>query len=182
MVRTIAPRGGRRRRAHALCRANTAYADESNLDLLATALGGLAEKFNLKGEKIDEVMGGAVITHSQDFNLAREAVLDTSSPAHARHHADPVPAARACRRRWQRAPRSPRARSTAASPPAPTRCRTRRSCCSAIPASAREAVARKERRREGQRVHRASRLRELTPVAPTSPSRAPACPWASIAS
>ncbi|KKB10964.1 acetyl-CoA acetyltransferase [Devosia geojensis] len=57
-------------------RGNTAYADESNLSMLSTALGGLADKFNLKGEKIDEVMAGAVINHSRDFNLAREAALD----------------------------------------------------------------------------------------------------------
>jgi len=57
-------------------RGHTAYADESNLSMLSTALGGLADKFNLKGEKIDEVMAGAVINHSRDFNLAREAALD----------------------------------------------------------------------------------------------------------
>jgi len=57
-------------------RAHTGYAQESNLSMLGTALGGLAEKFNLKGEKIDEVMAGAVISHSRDFNLAREAALD----------------------------------------------------------------------------------------------------------
>ena len=36
----------------------------------------LADKYGLKGETIDEVMGGAVIAHSRDFNLAREAALD----------------------------------------------------------------------------------------------------------
>ncbi len=58
------------------CRAYTGYAEESNLSMLGTAFSGLAEKFNLKGEKIDEVMAGAVIAHSRDFNLAREALLD----------------------------------------------------------------------------------------------------------
>lgn len=57
-------------------RGNTAYADETNLSMLATALGGLADKYGLKGQKIDEVMAGAVIGHSRDFNLAREASLD----------------------------------------------------------------------------------------------------------
>lgn len=57
-------------------RAHTGYAEESNLSMLGAALGGLAEKFNLKGEKIDEVMAGAVLSHSRDFNLAREAALD----------------------------------------------------------------------------------------------------------
>ena len=58
------------------CRAYTGYSGESNLTMLGTALSGLADKFNLKGEKIDEVMGGAVISHSRDFNLTREALLD----------------------------------------------------------------------------------------------------------
>ena len=57
-------------------RGHTAYADETNLSMLATAIGGLADKYGLKGEKIDEVMAGAVIGHSRDFNLAREALLD----------------------------------------------------------------------------------------------------------
>jgi acetyl-CoA C-acetyltransferase len=57
-------------------RGHTGYADEGNLSMLSAALGGIAERFNLKGEKIDEVMAGAVIGHSRDFNLAREATLD----------------------------------------------------------------------------------------------------------
>lgn len=57
-------------------RGHTAYTEETNLSMLATVLGGLADKFGLKGQKIDEVMAGAVIGHSRDFNLAREATLD----------------------------------------------------------------------------------------------------------
>ena len=57
-------------------RGHTAYQDETNLSLLATVLGGLADKYGLKGQKIDEVIAGAVIGHSRDFNLAREASLD----------------------------------------------------------------------------------------------------------
>lgn len=59
------------------CRSNTLYADLSNLDMMAAALNGLVDKFGLKGKHIDEVVGGAVVTHSKDFNLAREAVLST---------------------------------------------------------------------------------------------------------
>ncbi|MCB9994451.1 MAG: acetyl-CoA C-acetyltransferase [Hyphomicrobiaceae bacterium] len=58
------------------CRAYTGYADQSNLSLLGTAIGGLVEKFGLKGQRVGEVMGGAVLGHSRDFNLAREALLD----------------------------------------------------------------------------------------------------------
>lgn len=59
------------------CRSNTLYADLSNLDMMTTALNGLVDKYRLKGAHIDEVVGGAVVTHSKDFNLAREAVLGT---------------------------------------------------------------------------------------------------------
>jgi acetyl-CoA C-acetyltransferase len=57
-------------------RAYTGYANETNLTMLAAALGGLAEKFGLKGQAVNEVMGGAVISHSRDFNVAREAALN----------------------------------------------------------------------------------------------------------
>ena len=59
------------------CRSNTLYADLSNLDMMAAALNGLVDKYKLKGVHIDEVVGGAVMTHSKDFNLTREAVLST---------------------------------------------------------------------------------------------------------
>jgi acetyl-CoA C-acetyltransferase len=59
------------------CRSNTFYADLSNLDLMTAALNGLVEKYNLQGVHIDEVVGGAVVSHSKDWNLAREAVLGT---------------------------------------------------------------------------------------------------------
>jgi acetyl-CoA C-acetyltransferase len=59
------------------CRSNTLYSDLSNLDMMTTALNGLVDKYRLKGAHIDEVVGGAVVTHSKDFNLAREAVLGT---------------------------------------------------------------------------------------------------------
>ena len=58
------------------CRAYTGYSEETNLSMLAAALGGLADKFGLKGKAVNEVMGGAVLSHSRDFNLAREAALD----------------------------------------------------------------------------------------------------------
>lgn len=57
-------------------RAYSGYANESNLSMLTAALAGLAEKFGLKGQAVNEVMGGAVISHSRDFNVAREAALD----------------------------------------------------------------------------------------------------------
>ena len=57
------------------CRSNTLYADKSNLEMLTAVLDGLADKYKLAGVHIDEAAGGAVVTHSKDWNLAREAVL-----------------------------------------------------------------------------------------------------------
>jgi len=59
-------------------RSQTSYGSQSNLDMLSAAIEGLVERFDLQGTQIDEVMAGAVISHSKDFNLAREAVLSTS--------------------------------------------------------------------------------------------------------
>jgi acetyl-CoA C-acetyltransferase len=57
------------------CRSNTLYADQSNLAMLTATLNGLVDRYNLQGVHIDEAIGGAVVTHSKDWNLAREAVL-----------------------------------------------------------------------------------------------------------
>ena len=71
-LRRVAVLGGVRT---PFCRSHTAYAELSNLDMLTTALTGLAERFSLGGLHIDEVVGGAVVTHAKDWNLAREAVI-----------------------------------------------------------------------------------------------------------
>jgi acetyl-CoA C-acetyltransferase len=63
------------------CRSNTLYADLSNLDMLTAALNGLVDKYHLDGAHIDEVVGGAVVTHSKDWNLAREAVIGSKLAA-----------------------------------------------------------------------------------------------------
>jgi acetyl-CoA C-acetyltransferase len=60
------------------CRSHTAYAELTNLDMLSAALEGLVEKYRLQGAVVDEVAAWAVVTHSKDWNLAREAVLSTS--------------------------------------------------------------------------------------------------------
>lgn len=59
------------------CRSNTVYADKSNLDMLSAVLDGVVQRFDLDGVLLDEVNAGAVMTHSRDFNLAREAVLSS---------------------------------------------------------------------------------------------------------
>ncbi|GAA1771269.1 acetyl-CoA C-acetyltransferase [Nocardioides hankookensis] len=56
-------------------RSNTVYADASNQDMLTAAIDGLVARFGLEGERVGEVVAGAVLKHARDFNLAREAVL-----------------------------------------------------------------------------------------------------------
>jgi acetyl-CoA C-acetyltransferase len=78
-LRRVAVIGGSR---IPFCRSNTLYADSSNLEMLTATLNGLVDKFDLKGAEIDDAVGGAVVSHSRDWNLAREAVLGSKlSPA-----------------------------------------------------------------------------------------------------
>lgn len=56
-------------------RANGAYNEASNQDMLTAALRALVEKHNLKNQRLGEVAAGAVIKHSRDWNLARESAL-----------------------------------------------------------------------------------------------------------
>ncbi|PWU30409.1 acetyl-CoA C-acetyltransferase [Pseudomonas sp. RW407] len=58
-------------------RSNTVYATASNQEMLTSALDGLIERYNLHGERLGEVVAGAVLKHSRDFNLTRECVLGT---------------------------------------------------------------------------------------------------------
>ncbi|TNU76869.1 acetyl-CoA C-acetyltransferase [Miniimonas arenae] len=62
-------------------KAGGAYAGASNLDMLTSTIDGLAARFGLAGARLDEVRAGAVLAHSRDFNLAREAVLGSSLDA-----------------------------------------------------------------------------------------------------
>jgi acetyl-CoA C-acetyltransferase len=73
-IRKVAVIGGSR---IPFCRSNTLYADLGNLEMLTAALTGLVDRFSLGGVHVDEVVGGAVVSHSRDWNLAREAVLGT---------------------------------------------------------------------------------------------------------
>ncbi len=58
-----------------------AYRSATNLDLLTASIDGLAARFGLAGERIGEVGAGAVLKHSRDFNLTREAVLSSALAA-----------------------------------------------------------------------------------------------------
>jgi acetyl-CoA C-acetyltransferase len=83
MPETIAILGGNR---IPFARANGPYAEASNQDMLTAALDGLVARFGLQGERAGEVVAGAVLKHSRDFNLTRECVLgsalDHSTPAY----------------------------------------------------------------------------------------------------
>jgi acetyl-CoA C-acetyltransferase len=58
-----------------------AYAEASNQDMLTSTLEGLVARYGLAGERLGEVVAGAVIKHSRDFNLTRESVLGSSLAA-----------------------------------------------------------------------------------------------------
>ena len=58
-----------------------AYASATNIDLLTAAIDGLVARFGLAGERLGEVGAGAVLKHSRDFNLTREAVLSSALSA-----------------------------------------------------------------------------------------------------
>lgn len=59
-------------------RAGGPYLRASNKDMLTAALDGLVARFGLAGERVGEVAAGAVLKHSRDFNLTREAVLGSA--------------------------------------------------------------------------------------------------------
>jgi acetyl-CoA C-acetyltransferase len=78
-IRRVAVLGGNR---IPFARSNKTYARASNQDMLTAALDGLVDRFGLAGERLGEVVAGAVLKHSRDFNLARESVLGSRlSPA-----------------------------------------------------------------------------------------------------
>ena len=68
-------------------RSNGAYSALGNLEMLTACLSALVDKFGLKSETLGEVAAGAVIKHSRDWNLTREAALGSGL-----HPPRPVPA------------------------------------------------------------------------------------------
>lgn len=74
LLRPVAILGGVR---IPFCRQNTAYSDVGNFGMSVRTLGALVEKFGLQGQQLGEVAMGAVIKHSSDWNLGREATLSS---------------------------------------------------------------------------------------------------------
>ncbi len=71
-TRRVAVVGGNR---IPFARSNTVYTDASNQEMLTAAIDGLVTRYGLEGERVGEVVAGAVLKHSRDFNLVRESVL-----------------------------------------------------------------------------------------------------------
>jgi acetyl-CoA C-acetyltransferase len=63
-------------------RSNGRYATASNQDMLTAALDGLVARFGLAGQRMGEVVAGAVLKHSRDYNLTRECVLGSRLDPH----------------------------------------------------------------------------------------------------
>ena len=74
-IRRVAILGGNR---IPFARSNTVYSQASNQEMLTATLQGLVDRFNLHGESLGDVVAGAVMKHSRDFNLVRESVLSTT--------------------------------------------------------------------------------------------------------
>ncbi len=68
LMRRVAVIGGVR---IPFCRSNTFYADLSNLDMMTGALNALVDRYNLKGQHIDEVVGGAVVRGNRKVGRER---------------------------------------------------------------------------------------------------------------
>src|SRR5277367_2312283 len=58
-------------------RLNTNYVTASNLDMLTATLKGVVERFGLQDLRLGEVAAGAVLKHTRDFNLTRDATLSS---------------------------------------------------------------------------------------------------------
>ena len=58
-------------------RSHTAYAGTDNQELLTAALRALVDRFHLQGQRLGDVIAGAVIKHPKDYNLTRESLLST---------------------------------------------------------------------------------------------------------
>ena len=73
-IRKVAVLGGVR---IPFARQNTNYVEASNIDMLSAALKGVVARYGLEGERLGEVAAGAVLKHSRDTNLSREATLNS---------------------------------------------------------------------------------------------------------
>lgn len=73
-ARRVAVLGGTR---IPFARSYGAYGGQGNQELLVPTLRALVERFRLQGQRLGDVIGGAVIKHSRDFNLVRESLMSS---------------------------------------------------------------------------------------------------------
>jgi acetyl-CoA C-acetyltransferase len=62
-------------------RGNGVYAEVGNQEMLTAALRAVVERYGLQGQRLDDVAAGAVIKHSNQWNLTRESVLGSGLAA-----------------------------------------------------------------------------------------------------
>jgi acetyl-CoA C-acetyltransferase len=58
-------------------RAHGAYASVGNQEMLTASLKAVVDKYGLKGVRLGDVVAGAVMKHSSQWNLTRESLLDS---------------------------------------------------------------------------------------------------------
>jgi acetyl-CoA C-acetyltransferase len=58
-------------------RAHGAYASVGNQEMLTASIKAVVDRYGLKGMRLGDVVAGAVMKHSSQWNLARESLLDS---------------------------------------------------------------------------------------------------------
>jgi acetyl-CoA C-acetyltransferase len=71
-LRSVAVVGGVR---IPFARSHSAYANVGNQDMLTATFRALVDRMRLQGVRLGDVVAGAVLKHSRDYNLVRECVL-----------------------------------------------------------------------------------------------------------
>jgi acetyl-CoA C-acetyltransferase len=62
-------------------RGNGVYSQVGNQEMLTASLRGVVERYDLQGQRLDDVAAGAVMKHSSQWNLTRESVLGSGLAA-----------------------------------------------------------------------------------------------------
>lgn len=78
-MRRVAIVGGQR---IPFARAHGAYSAVGNQDMLTAVLRAVVAKYELAGVRLGDVIAGATVKHSKDFNLVRECVLSSGLDPH----------------------------------------------------------------------------------------------------
>lgn len=63
-------------------RAHTCFQKSSNKEMLNAVVRAIVDRHNLQGCRLGEVAAGATFKHSRDWNLTREAILDSGLDPH----------------------------------------------------------------------------------------------------